>query len=35
MTRLTVDAAVVGGGLIGTWTAQFLAKRGRKVALLD
>lgn len=35
MTRLTVDAAVVGGGLIGTWTALFLAKRGRKVALLD
>jgi len=35
MTRLTVDTAIVGGGLIGTWTALFLAKRGNKVALLE
>lgn len=35
MTRLTVDTVIVGGGLIGTWTALFLAKRGNKVALLE
>ena len=30
-----VDVVVVGGGIIGTCTAYFLAKRGLSVALLE
>ena len=29
------DAVVIGGGIIGTFTAYYLAKRGLKVALLE
>lgn len=29
------DVAVIGGGLVGAWTAYFLARRGRRVALLE
>jgi sarcosine oxidase subunit beta len=35
MTRLTADVAVIGGGLIGAWTAFFLARRGQGVVLLE
>jgi sarcosine oxidase subunit beta len=31
----TTDVAIIGGGLIGAWTAYFLARRGRKVTLLE
>jgi glycine/D-amino acid oxidase-like deaminating enzyme len=29
------DVVVIGGGIIGTFTAYYLAKRGLKVALLE
>lgn len=29
------DAVVIGGGIIGVWTAYFLARRGMKVALVE
>ena len=29
------DAVVIGGGIIGTFTAYYLAKRGLKVALVE
>jgi glycine/D-amino acid oxidase-like deaminating enzyme len=35
MTTLTADVAVVGGGLIGAWSAFFLARRGQRVVLLE
>lgn len=35
MTRITADAAIIGGGLIGVWTAFFLARRGQRVVLLE
>lgn len=35
MTAPAYDVAVVGGGLVGAWTAYFLARRGRRVALLE
>lgn len=35
MTVLSADVAVIGGGLIGAWSAYFLAKRGQRVALLE
>jgi len=35
MRRLHTDIAIVGGGLIGSWTALFLRRRGRKVMLLE
>ena len=35
MTTLTGDVAIVGGGLIGAWTALFLARRGTRVVLLE
>jgi sarcosine oxidase, subunit beta len=35
MTTCAVDVAVVGGGLVGSWTAFFLARRGVRVALLE
>jgi sarcosine oxidase subunit beta len=31
----TADIAIIGGGLIGAWTAYFLAKRGQRVTLLE
>lgn len=31
----TYDAAVIGAGVFGAWTAWHLAKRGKKVALID
>jgi glycine/D-amino acid oxidase-like deaminating enzyme len=31
----TADAVVIGGGIIGAFTAYYLAKRGMKVALLE
>lgn len=34
-TRTTTDVAIVGGGLIGAWTAFFLAKRGQRVTLIE
>lgn len=35
MTTQLFDAAVIGGGLVGSWTAFFLARRGVRVALLE
>ena len=29
------DAVVIGGGVIGAYTAYYLARRGLKVALLE
>lgn len=34
-TARAFDAAVIGGGLVGSWTAFFLARRGARVALLE
>ncbi len=35
MSAETTDVAIVGGGLIGAWTAFFLAKRGQRVTLIE
>jgi len=35
MSLRTADVAIVGGGLMGVWTAYFLARRGTRVAVLD
>ncbi|MEP6701458.1 MAG: FAD-dependent oxidoreductase, partial [Betaproteobacteria bacterium] len=35
MTTLTTDVAIVGGGLMGAWSAYFLARRGKRVVLLE
>jgi sarcosine oxidase subunit beta len=35
MTTKTAQVAIVGGGLIGTWTAFFLAKRGQRTILIE
>jgi sarcosine oxidase len=35
MSNKTFDVAVVGAGVFGAWTAWHLAKRGKKVLLLD
>lgn len=35
MSTRTSDVAIVGGGLIGAWTAFFLARRGRRVTLVE
>ncbi|WP_293796308.1 FAD-binding oxidoreductase [uncultured Bosea sp.] len=35
MSRASTDVAIVGGGLIGAWTAFFLARRGQKVTLIE
>ena len=35
MTVATFDTAVIGGGLVGCWTALFLARRGARVAILE
>lgn len=35
MSPITTDVAIIGGGLVGCWTAFFLAKRGMRVALIE
>jgi sarcosine oxidase subunit beta len=35
MSTRTADVAIVGGGLIGAWTAFFLARRGQRVILIE
>ena len=35
MRTIGTDVAIVGGGLMGSWTAFFLRRRGRGVVLLD
>lgn len=35
MSNRTSDVAIVGGGLIGAWTAFFLARRGQRVTLIE
>ncbi len=35
MSGRTSDVAIVGGGLIGAWTAFFLARRGQRVTLIE
>ena len=35
MRRIDTDVAIIGGGLIGTWTALFLRRRRRRVVLLE
>jgi sarcosine oxidase subunit beta len=35
MSARTTDVAIVGGGLIGAWTAFFLARRGQRVTLIE
>jgi sarcosine oxidase subunit beta len=35
MARLRTEVAIVGGGLMGTWTAYFLRRRGLSVALIE
>lgn len=35
MKLTTTETAIVGGGLLGCWTAFFLRKRGRKVVVLE
>lgn len=35
MSRASADVAIIGGGLIGVWTAFFLARRGQSVTLFE
>lgn len=35
MSKHTSDVAVIGGGLIGAWTAFFLARRRQRVTLIE
>jgi sarcosine oxidase, subunit beta len=35
MRLIHSDVAIVGGGLVGTWTSYFLRKRGRSVAVIE
>ena len=35
MSVRTTDVAIIGGGLIGAWTAFFLARRGQRVMLIE
>jgi len=35
MRTIHHDVAIIGGGLVGTWTAYFLCKRGRSVAVIE
>ena len=35
MSTQTTDVTIVGGGLIGAWTAFFLARRGQRVTLIE
>ena len=35
MRTIHHDVAIIGGGLVGTWAAYFLRKRGRSVAVIE
>jgi sarcosine oxidase subunit beta len=35
MRTIHHDVAIIGGGLVGTWTAYFLRQRGRSVAVIE
>jgi glycine/D-amino acid oxidase-like deaminating enzyme len=35
MRTIHSDVAIIGGGLVGTWTAHFLRKRGRSVTVIE
>jgi sarcosine oxidase, subunit beta len=35
MRTIHTDVAIIGGGLVGTWTAYFLRKRGHAVAVIE
>jgi sarcosine oxidase subunit beta len=35
MTTMRSDVCIVGGGLVGTWSALFLRRRGRSVVLVE
>ena len=35
MRTIHIDVAVIGGGLVGTWTAYFLRKRGYTVSVIE
>src|SRR6478752_555297 len=35
MRTIHHDVAIIGGGLVGTWTAFFLRKRGHSVAVIE
>jgi sarcosine oxidase subunit beta len=35
MRTIHTDVAIIGGGLVGTWTAYFLRKRGHTVAVIE
>jgi sarcosine oxidase subunit beta len=35
MRVIHTDVAIIGGGLVGTWTAYFLRKRGHSVAVIE
>ncbi|PTM43372.1 FAD-binding oxidoreductase [Bosea sp. 124] len=35
MSPASADVAIIGGGLIGAWTAFFLAKRGQRVVMFE
>ena len=35
MRTIHHDVAIIGGGLVGTWTAYFLRKRGHSVAVME
>jgi sarcosine oxidase subunit beta len=35
MRTIHHDVAIIGGGLVGTWTAYFLRKRGRSAAVIE
>jgi sarcosine oxidase, subunit beta len=35
MRTIHHDVAIIGGGLVGIWTAYFLRKRGRSVAVIE
>ena len=35
MTVATADVGIIGGGLIGAWTALFLARRGQSVVVFE
>jgi len=35
MTVIHSDVAIIGGGLVGTWTAYFLRRRGHSVAVIE